>query len=162
MRLSVRLSVRLAMTVLAIAAMSATASATPLEVRHARSIRVALNGRSEDATALRAAPGGGWRLELARGAAGTLVVRDVTLGATGPRTFELAVAPGASVVLDAARFHADHAYRAELRRGLTVVGSVLLYLSPPPRTRGPVTFDDREATAPASDDELVASDKGSL
>jgi hypothetical protein len=156
-----RLSMRLAMTVLAIATMSATASATPLEVRHARSIRVALNGRSEDATALRAGPGG-WRLELARGAAGTLVVRDVTLGATGPRTFELVVAPGASVVLDAARFHPDHAYRAELRRGLTVVGSVLLYLSPPPRTRGPVTFDDHEATAPASDDELVASDKGTL
>src|SRR5690349_18203784 len=105
--------------VLAVATVSATASAAPLEVRHGRSIRVAINGRSEDATALKSIAGG-WRLELPRTATGTVVLHDVTLGASGPRTFELAVATGGSVMLDDGRFRADHAYRVELRRGLTV------------------------------------------
>jgi len=152
---------RVLAAVMAMMTWSAAASATPLEVRHARTIRVAINGRSEEAVALRA-NAGSWRLELPRGAAGTLVVRDVTLGARGPSTFELTVAAGTPVVLDGSLFRADHAYRAELRRGTTVVGSVLLYLSPPPRERGPVTFDDREAAGSGSDDELVASDKGTL
>jgi len=141
---------------------SAAWAAPPLTVRHGRAIHVTIGGRTEDASALKAAPGG-WRLTLAGTGkeAGTLVVRDVTLNATGPRTFELPLA--AEVVLDDGRFRPDHAYRVELRRGTTVVGSALIYLTPL-KQRGPVTFDDREtgAAAPADDGELRASDKGSL
>lgn len=135
-------------------------AAPPLTVRHGRSIHVTINGRTEDAVALKF-DRGGWRVTLGgAGASGTLVVRDVTLGATGPRTFELAMTP-TGVLLDEARFRADHAYRVELRRGATVVGSALIYLTPQ-KHRGPVTFDDGETAAPAGDDELGTSDKGSL
>lgn len=135
-------------------------AAPPLTVRHGRSIHVTINGRTEDAVALKF-DRGGWRVTLGgAGPGGTLVVRDVTLGATGPRTFELALTPD-GVLLDEARFRADHAYRVELRRGTTVVGGALLYLTPQKR-RGPVVFDDKEATAPSGDDELGTSDKGSL
>ena len=140
---------------------AATGLAAPLTVRHGRAIHVAIGGRTEDAVALKAVPGA-WHLALAgAGSGGTLVLRDVTLGATGPRSFELPLA--AEVVLDDARFHADHAYRVELHRGTTVVGSVLIYLTPL-KHRGPVVFDDREANGPApgADDELHPSDKGSL
>jgi len=137
-----------------------------LTVRHGRAIHVAIGGRTEEAFALRGVPGG-WKLELAgatSGAAtgGVLVVRDVTLGATGPRTFELPLAPGI-IVLDDGRFRADHAYRVELRRGTVVVGGALIYLQPL-KQRGPVVFDDREAVAPATppSDELRTTDKGSL
>jgi hypothetical protein len=136
------------------------AAAPPLTVRHGRSIHVTINGRTEEAVALKL-DRGGWRVTLGgAGAGGTLVVRDVTLGATGPRTFQLALTPE-GVLLDEARFRADHAYRVELRRGATLVGSALIYLTPPKR-RGPVVFDDGDAAAPSNDDELVASDKGSL
>lgn len=136
------------------------AAAPPLAVRHGRSIHVTINGRTEDAVALKL-DRGGWRVTLGgAGAGGTLVVRDVTLGATGPRMFQLALTPD-GVLLDEARFRADHAYRVELRRGTTLVGSALIYLTPPKR-RGPVTFDDGEAAAPATDDELGTTDKGSL
>ncbi len=138
-----------------------TAAATPpLTVRRGRAIHVTINGRSEDAVALRF-DRGGWRVALGgAGSGGTLVLRDVTLGATGPRTFELPLAPD-GVLLDEARFRADHAYRVELRRGTAVVGSALIYLTPQKR-RGPVVFDDREAGAPPTDDELGPSDKGAL
>ncbi|HEX9101885.1 MAG TPA: hypothetical protein VF997_06760 [Polyangia bacterium] len=139
---------------------AAVASATPpLTVKHGRSIHVTIGGRTEDAFALRPTPGG-WRLALGgAGSGGTLILRDVTLGATGPRTFELPFAP--EVVLDEARFRADHAYRVDLRRGTIIVGSALLYLQPQKR-RGPVVFDDADASKPASDDGLTTSDKGSL
>jgi len=135
-------------------------AAPPLSVRRGRAIRVAINGRTEDAVALRF-DRGGWRVTLAgAGAGGTLVLRDVTLGASGPRMFELPLA--ADMLLDDARFRPDHAYRVELRRGTVVVGSALIYLSPN-RQRGPVIFDDHDASGPApADDELRASDKGTL
>lgn len=138
----------------------------PLTVRHGRAIHVTIGGRTEEAVALRGVPGG-WRLELAATASGAtssglLVVRDVTVGATGPRTFELPLTPG-PIVLDDGRFRADHAYRVELRRGTLVVGSALVYLQPL-KQRGPVVFDDREATAPGAppSDALQTSDKGAL
>ena len=133
----------------------------PLTVRHGRAIHVTIGGRTEDAFALRAVAGG-WRLELAGAGSGTLVLRDVTLGASGPRTFELPLGAGA-IVLDDARFRADHAYRVEVRRGTATVGSALIYLQPN-KQRGPVVFDDRDtaAPAPAADGELQTSDKGSL
>jgi hypothetical protein len=145
-------------------------TAAALTVRHGRTIHVTIGGRTEEAFALRGVPGG-WKLELAgtsggapSGSApsGVLVVRDVTVGATGPRTFELPLAPGA-IVLDDGRFRADHAYKVELRRGTVVVGGALIYLQPL-KQRGPVVFDDREAVAPAAppSDELQTSDKGSL
>jgi len=135
----------------------------PLVVRHGHTIRVAIGGHTSDAFALRAQDGGaGWRLEIAGGATGgTLALRDVTDGFAGAQRFELPLA-GASVVLDPMRFRADHAYRVELRRGTTVVGSGLIYLQPPRRARGPLRFDDSEAAAPVSDDELTPSDKGAL
>lgn len=147
-----------------VASIAASASAAPtaaaLTVKHGRAIHVTIGGRTEDAFALRAAPGG-WRLELAAVGGGVLVVRDVTLGATGPRTFELPMASG-PIVLDDARFRPDHAYRVELRRGTVIVGRALIYLQPN-KQRGPVMFDDREADAPApADGELQTSDKGSL
>jgi hypothetical protein len=153
----------LAVAVGVLVSVSTIASAAPslLTVRHGRAIHVAIGGRTEDAFALRGAAGG-WRLELAgAGAAGTLVLRDVTLGSAGPRTFELALAAG-GVTLDDARFRPDHAYRVELRRGTAVVGSALIYLQPSKR-RGPVVFDDRETAAPSSSgDELPTTDKGAL
>jgi hypothetical protein len=108
-------------------------------------------------------------LELAvpRGAgsatsSGTLVLRDVTVGAAGRSTFELPLA-AASIVLDDARFRPDHAYRIELRRGTAVVGTALIYLQPL-KQHGPVVFDDGETTAapPAADGELPTTDKGAL
>ena len=143
---------------------ASVASAAPpatLTVRHGRAIHVTIGGRTEEAFALKAAPGG-WRFALAGtgSGAGTLVLRDVTLGATGPRTFQLPLA--ADILLDDNRFRPDHAYRVELRRGTVVVGSALIYLSPN-RQRGPVIFDDHDASGPApADDELRASDKGTL
>jgi hypothetical protein len=149
---------------LASAAWGAPTAAAALTVRHGRAIHVTIGGRTEEAFALRAVPGG-WKLELAGtsggATSGVLVFRDVTLGATGPRTFELPLAP--AIVLDDGRFRADHAYRVELRRGTVVLGGALIYLQPLKR-RGPVVFDDREAVAPTAppSDELQASDKGSL
>jgi hypothetical protein len=137
-------------------------TAPSLTVRHGRAIHVTIGGRTEEAVALRGVPAG-WKLELAAtSGGGVLVVRDVTLGATGPRTFELPLTPGA-IVLDTGRFRADHAYRVELRRGTVVVGGALIYLQPL-KQRGPVVFDDREAGAPAAppSDELQTTDKGSL
>ena len=149
-----------AVALLLLLAGGSAAAAPSLTVRHGRAIHVTINGRSEDAVALRF-DRGGWRVALGgAAAAGTLVLRDVTLGATGPRMFELPLAAD-GVLLDEARFRADHAYRIELRRGTTIVGSALIYLTPQKR-RGPVVFDDRDAAAPSSDDELGTTDKGSL
>jgi hypothetical protein len=139
------------------------AAATPsLTVRRGRAIHVTIGGRTEEAVALKAATRG-WRFSLAGTGkeGGTLVLRDVTLGASGPRTFELPLA--ADILLDDTRFHPDHAYRVELRRGTVVVGGALIYLQPL-KQRGPVVFDDREAGAPAAppSDELQTTDKGSL
>lgn len=149
-----------AVVLLVMLAGGSAVAAPPLSLRRGRAIRVTINGRSEDAVALRF-DRGGWRVTLAgAGAGGTLVLRDVTLGASGPRTFELPLA--ADMLLDDARFRPDHAYRVELRRGTVVVGSALIYLSPN-RQRGPVIFDDHDASGPApADDELRASDKGTL
>jgi hypothetical protein len=143
-------------------ALPAAAWSAPLAVRHGRTIRVALAGRSEAAVALRAVAGG-WRLDLAGvGSGGTLLLRDATDGATGPRTFELALS-SASILLDDTRFRADHAYRVELRRGTAIVSSALIYLQPPRRSRMPVVFGDRDAEgAPAADGDVPSMDKGSL
>ena len=153
---------RFPVMLLGILCCAAVASATPpLTVRRGRAIHVTIGGRTEEAFALKAAPGG-WRFALAGAGkeGGTLVLRDVTLGAGGPRTFEMPLA--ADMLLDDGRFRPDHAYRVELRRGTVVVGSALIYLSPS-KQRGPVIFDDREAGAPApADDELRTSDKGTL
>ena len=150
-----------AVALLLLLAGGSAAAAPSLTVRHGRAIHVTINGRTEDAVALRF-DRGGWRVALGgAAAAGTLVLRDVTLGATGPRLFQLPLAAGA-IVLDDARFRADHAYRVELRRGTSIVGSALIYLQPV-KHRGPVVFDDGETAAPAtSGDELQTSDKGSL
>lgn len=150
-----------AVALLLLLAGGSAAAAPSLTVRHGRAIHVTINGRSEDAVALRF-DRGGWRVALAgaAAAAGTLVLRDITLGATGPRMFELPLAAD-GVLLDESRFRADHAYRLELRRGATVVGSALIYLTPQKR-RGPVVFDDRDTAAPSADDELGTTDKGSL
>lgn len=145
--------------VVGLSLVAAAASAAPLAIRHGRAIHVELGPRTEEAIALRAAPGG-WRLELGPKQTGTLTVRDVTAGMSAAPRFELALVGGA-VTLDETRFRADHAYRVELRRGTVVVGGALIYLSPP-RRRGPVVFDDGEAAAPTSDDELAPSDKGEL
>jgi hypothetical protein len=145
----------------ALAAM--TAVAAPLTVRHGRTIKVSLAGRSEEAVALRATPEG-WRLELAGTLAGTTVsLRDVTAGSLAATRYDLSFV-AAGMVLDNGRFRADHAYRLEVRRGTVVVGNALIYLSPPPRGKGRVVFDDRDATnsAAVSDDGLAPSDKGSL
>ena len=177
--MSCRALVRAGVVLLSCASLAASAWGAPtaaaLAVRHGRAIHVTIGGRTEEAFALRGAPGG-WKLELAgtsggatsRGATsggatgGVLVVRDVTVGATGPRTFELPLAPGA-IVLDDGRFRADHAYRVELRRGTVIVGGALIYLQPL-KQRGPVVFDNREAAAPGAppSDELQTSDKGAL
>jgi hypothetical protein len=153
---------RLGALLVALVCGASVAAATPsLTVRRGRAIHVTIGGRTEEAVALKAAPGG-WRFALAGTGkeGGTLVLRDVTLGASGPRTFELPLA--ADMLLDDARFRPDHAYRVELRRGTVVVGSALIYLSPN-RQRGPVIFDDHDASGPApADDELRASDKGTL
>ena len=149
-----------AMALLVMLVGGSAVAAPPLSVRRGRAIRVAINGRTEDAVALRF-DRGGWRLALGgAGAGGTLVLRDVTLGATGPRTFELALPPE-GLLLDDARFIADHAYRIELKRGTTVVGSALIYLTPQKR-RGPVVFDDGETGTQPSDGELRTTDKGAL
>jgi hypothetical protein len=139
---------------------AASASAAPLTIRHGRTIHVELGAKTEDAIALRAAAGG-WRVELVGAANSTLVLRDVTAGASGATRFELPVVDGA-VTLDDTRFRADHAYRVELRRGTAVVGSALIYLSPLRRNRGPVVFDDNEAGRHDDGGELRPSDKGSL
>lgn len=54
-----------------------------------------------------------------------------------------------SVVLDAANFLADHAYRVEVRRASQLLGSALVYLYPPPVER--VHQLDFESTSKASD-----------
>jgi len=149
-----------AVVLLVMLAGGSAVAAPPLSLRRGRAIRVTINGRSEDAVALRF-DRGGWRVTLAgAGAGGTLVLRDVTLGATGPRTFELALAAD-GVLLDERRFVADHAYRIELKRGTAILGSAVIYLTPQKR-RGPVVFEDREAGAPASDGEIGTTDKGAL
>jgi hypothetical protein len=140
---------------------SLTAAAAPLAIRHGRSIRVALAGRTEPATALKPTANGGWKLELANVAAGAILsFRDVTGGMTAAPRFELPVVAG-GVVLDSTRFRADHAYRVELRQGETIVGTVLIYLQPP-RGRSSVKFNDGEALGSTRDDELAPSDKGAL
>ena len=75
--------------------------------------------------------------------------------------FDLLVVDGA-VTLDDTRFRADHAYRVELRRGTAVIGGALIYLSPPRRGRGHVSFDDADATRDDDRGELRPSDKGAL
>jgi hypothetical protein len=147
---------------LAVLGVSSTAAATPLAIRHGRSIRVALAGRTEPATALRPIANCGWKLELANATAGAVLsFRDVTGGMTAAPRFELPVVAG-GVVLDSTRFRADHAYRVELRQGQAVVGTVLIYLQPPRGGRGSVVFDDRDALGSTRDDELAPSDKGAL
>jgi hypothetical protein len=145
----------------AVLGVSLTAAASPLGIRHGRSIRVALAGRTEPATALKPIANGGWKLELANAAAGAVLsFRDVTGGMTAAPRFELPVVAG-GVVLDTNRFRADHAYRVELRQGQTVVGTVIIYLQPP-RGSGKVKFDDRDLLDSTRDDELAPSDKGAL
>jgi hypothetical protein len=149
-----------AAVVVAVAMQAGTVLAAPLAVRHGRTIHVTLAGRTEDAVALRATPAG-WRLELGGAPAGaTVSLRDVTATGASASRYELSVAAG-GLTLDTARFRADHAYRLEVRRGTVVVGSALIYLSPPPRGNGRVVFDDRDTSA-AADDELATSDKGAL
>src|SRR5437870_1298460 len=109
-------------SVAAVVALAAwAAAAAPLTVRHGRTIHVSLGGRTEDAVALRASVDG-WRLELAGALAGaTVSLRDVTAGAPAVTRYDLSVVAG-GMVLDSARFRADHAYRLEVRRGTVVVG----------------------------------------
>jgi hypothetical protein len=146
--------------VVGLSLVAATASGAPLTIRHGRAIHVEIGTKTEEAFALRAVAGG-WRIELGAATNTTLVLRDVTRGATGAMRFELVVVDGA-VTLDDARFRADHAYRVELRRGTAVIGGALIYLSPPRRSRGPIQFDDADANRPDDPGELRATDKGTL
>jgi hypothetical protein len=136
---------------------STPAGGAPLEVRNGQRIRISLAGHRESALAL-PATARGWRLDLSR-LHGTLRLSDVTVGAA-PSTMELNVA-GKGVVLDPSRFRPDHAYRIELRQGLTVVGAAFIYLKPPPRQRGPIRFSDGETSAVA-DSEMAVVAKGTL
>jgi hypothetical protein len=139
-----------------VAVMVAPAAGAPLAVRNGRSIRISLAGQRQAAQAL--TPGAqGWRLDLAR-LRGTLRLSDVTVGAA-PSTMELQVS-GAAVLLENGRFRPDHAYRIELRKGMTVVGTAFIYLKPPPRQRA-IRFNDKDTSASA-DGELVTIAKGTL
>jgi hypothetical protein len=146
--------------VVALSLVAATAGAKPLAIRRGRSIHVEIGAKREDAIALRASAGG-WRVDLGPTTTNsTLVLRDVTAGGAAATRFDLPVIDGA-VTLDDTRFRADHAYRIELRSGTVVIGGALIYLSPPRRSRGPVVFDDADATRHDSG-ELQPSDKGAL
>jgi hypothetical protein len=133
--------------------------ADPLTVRHSSEIRVAIKGHTEEAFAL-AGTANGWRLDLTGVAkTATVTVRDVTSGVPSGK-YELSLV-GGGILLDTVRFRADHAYRIELRKGESVVGSALIYLRPP-RQNGRVVFDTREAAKTDADGELGTFDKGSL
>jgi hypothetical protein len=131
--------------------------AAPLNVRYGQPIHIALAGKREAAVALRAVAGG-WKLDLG-GPIGVLHLRDVTNGAP-PYATELTIGRSA-VLLDPARFRADHAYHIELRQGEKVLGTAFIYLKPPRSPRGPIRFDDRDANV-ADDPELKTINKGSL
>ena len=143
----------------AVLAHASIASAEPLTVRHGSPIHVELKGHTEDAVALRSVTGG-WRLDLAGVArTATVTVRDVTAG-VAPAKFELSLVAG-GVLLDNARFRPDHAYRVEVRKGESVVGSALIYLRPAHRN-GRVDFSAREASPTEADGDLPTVDKGAL
>ena len=138
---------RLAILML-VAGQGGIATASPVAVRHGRTIHVSLAGRTQEAVALRATAAG-WLLDLGGTPAGaTVSVRDVTTVGASPTRYELNVVPG--LLLDLARFRADHAYRVYVRRGTEVLGSALIYLQPPPRGNGRVVFDDRDTAKSAA------------
>jgi hypothetical protein len=138
---------------------ASVSSAEPMTVRHGSGIHVSIRGRTEEAMALRPVAGG-WRLDLAGVArTATVTIRDVTAG-VAPAKFELSLVAGGAL-LDKERFRPDHAYRVELHKGESVVGSALIYLRPA-RQEGRVSFDAREASAPDADGDLSTFDKGAL
>ena len=108
---------------------SSAAFAAPLRAKNGHTIRLALGDRRERGIALKSTEGR-WRLLLREphGALAAEVV-DVTRGAEGDKWLVEVV--GGTLVFDAARFVADHAYRVELRRGPRSLGSTVVYLTPP-------------------------------
>jgi hypothetical protein len=138
--------------------LSTTALGAPrADVRNGTRIHIQLAGHREEAVGLR--PGAdGWRVVVGGGD-----VRAALFDVTSGRSlagFELPVQRG-KVLLDRARFLADHAYRLELRRGTELLGSALLYLYPPPRGSNKVIFDDGERDS-RDDDGILATAKGGL
>jgi hypothetical protein len=128
------------------------AAGTRLRIRNGHGVVVALGGSREAASGVR--PGKQeWVLEVGADLAGaTALLDDVTPGATASK-WTLPVS-GDRIVLDAARFRPSHVYRLEARRDRVVLGSVFVYLYPPPVERVKrLDLDERADADKAHEDE---------
>jgi hypothetical protein len=156
------------MVVFGMLALAAPARAAParLRIKNGRSIMVAVGRAREAASAIRPDKKV-WTLELGADLVGAVAdLQDVTPNIPGAARWTLPVETE-RLVLDDARFLASHVYRVEVRRERQVVGSALVYLTPPPAARvSRVDLDERpepEAPrAPAADDGPGITPKGGL
>jgi hypothetical protein len=138
----------------------------PLPVKHIEAVRVSVSNRAQKALGLRAATGGGWRLDL-EGDGVSADVIDLTPG-TPARTVTIAVITN-TIRFDSARFAGGHVYRVQLNGGPKGPLASLVYLYPdaapakmPAKKAGPqrVRFDGNE---PETKDEGISRvEKGSL
>lgn len=120
-------------SLLAFAPLALAGAPTPLRIKNGQSITVGLGKAREAATGIRPEKKV-WTLELDAALLGAEAdLRDVTPNVVGSR-WNLPVAT-TRLVLDAERFLPDHVYRLDLRRERQHLGSVLVYLYPPPAER---------------------------
>jgi hypothetical protein len=123
--------------------------AAPVHIKNGRSVNVVLGKTREAAVGIRPEKKA-WPVELGAGLVGAEAdLQDVTPDVAGARWVVPVVAPRLS--LDEARFLPGHVYRLELRRERRLLGSVLVYLFPPPAARvSRIELDD--GPEPPSDD----------
>jgi hypothetical protein len=162
--LKLRMVLVLGMLVIAWAA-PARAAPTRLRIKNGRNVMVAVGRSRESASAIRPDKKV-WTLELTADLVGGVAeLQDVTPNVPSAR-WTLPVA-AERLVLDEVRFLPSHIYRVEVRRERQVLGSALVYLTPPTVARvSHVDLDERPEPetirAPAADDAPGITPKGGL
>jgi hypothetical protein len=145
---------------------NAAPEAKQIRVKNGRTVRVVLGARREHAVGIRPEKDkeqDRWLVVLAPDMAGSSAeLQDITPDVSGSRW--VMPVSGDRLVLDAERFLPSHVYRVAFRRDGQLLGTVLVYLYPPPAERvGRADFrDDETAADKSSSSSLATTPKGDL
>jgi hypothetical protein len=134
-----------------------------LRIKNAQFIRVSLsNSRHEPASAIRPDKGLWNVIMAAEVAKASAELVDLTPNA--PRSRWVVAVSGDKVVLDGPRFLPSHVYQLDVRQDRRLVGTALVYLSPPANAKGTerVEFKEEETGKKGDAGGLTRVPKGDL
>jgi hypothetical protein len=133
-------------------AVPAPAPAPRLRIKNAQSIRVTIGTRRHEPASGIRPDKGVWNVIAATDLTGA-AAEMVDLTPDAPRSRWVVDVTGDKLVLDARRFLPGHVYKLDVRKEKRVIGSVLVYLYPPPAEGvGRVEFKDEESKKKDSSD----------